>query len=147
MRETSNETIVLAMELTAVNQVTPNQQIEVVELRIQIRIQPVHAAEMVKGLRSVMLPARAERGFVSSRSYQEVDRPEALCYVEEWASWAQMEEQIRSRRFGRLLAVMETSPKPPVLEVRSVPESRGLDYISTLRLGPGAYTEAAGECA
>ena len=49
-----------------------------------------------------------------------------------------MEEQIRSRRFGRLLAVMETAPKEPVLEVRSIAESRGLDYISTVRLGADA---------
>ena len=51
--------------------------------RHEIKAQPVSAAEMVKALRSIMLPARAERGFVSSRVYQEVDKPEALCYVEE----------------------------------------------------------------
>ena len=90
-----------------------------VELRLQIRAQPVHAAVMVKALRSIMLPARAERGFVSSCIYQEVDSPEALCYVEEWASPTRMEEQIRSRRFGRLLAAMETACKKPVLEIRS----------------------------
>lgn len=102
---------------------------------------------MVKALRSIMLPARAERGFVSSRIYQEVDKPEALCYVEEWADLAQMEEQIRSRRFGRLLAVMETAPKPPVLEVRSMSETRGLDYISTIRLGSIPHTKPAGDSA
>ena len=100
---------------------------------------------MVKALRSIMLPARAERGFVSSCIYQEVDQPEALCYVEEWATPAQMEDQIRSRRFGRLLAVMETAPKKPVLEVRSVSETLGLDYISTIRLGAGAHAKPAGE--
>ena len=102
---------------------------------------------MVRALRSIMLPARAERGFISSRIYQEVDRPETLCYVEEWASPAQMEDQIRSRRFGRLLAVMETAPKKPVLEVRSMSETRGLDYISTIRLGYGAHAKPAGETA
>jgi quinol monooxygenase YgiN len=102
---------------------------------------------MVKALRSIMLPARAERGFVSSRIYQEVDNPEALCYVEEWASPAQMEEQIRSRRFGRLLEVMEAAPRKPVLEVRSMSETLGLDYISTIRLGSGPPTEPAGESA
>ena len=63
--------------------------------------------------------------------YQEVDSPEALSYVEEWASPARMEDQIRSRRFGRLLAVMETTSRRPVLEVRSLSETRGLDYISS----------------
>ena len=102
---------------------------------------------MVKALRSIMLPARAERGFVSSRIYQEVDRPEALTYVEEWASPAQMEEQIRSRRFGRLLAVMETAPKKPLLEVRSMSETRGLDYISTIRLGSDTHVTPPGKSA
>ena len=102
---------------------------------------------MVQALRSIMLPARAERGFVSSCIYQEVDKPEALCYVEEWAELAQLEEQIRSRRFGRLLAVMETAPKQPVLEVRSISETRGLDYISSLRLGSGPRAKQAGESA
>jgi quinol monooxygenase YgiN len=102
---------------------------------------------MVKALRSIIQPARAERGFVSSCICQEVDVPEALCYVEEWASPAQMEEQIRSRRFGRLLAVMETAPKKPVLQVRSLSEIRGLDYISTLRLGAAAHAKPAGESA
>ena len=93
---------------------------------------------MVAALRSIMLSARSERGFVSSRICQEVDSPEALRYVEEWASPVQMEEQIHSRRFGRLLAVMETAPKKPVQEVHSLAESRGLDYISTIRLGADA---------
>ena len=118
-----------------------------VELRLQIKVQPVHAAELVKALRSIMLPARAERGFLSSCIYQEVDSPEALCYIEEWTGPVQMEEQIRSRRFGRLLAVMETAPKKPVLEVRSLSEIRGLDYISTLRLGAGHDAKPAGESA
>ena len=118
-----------------------------VELRLQIKAQPVHAGEMVKALRSIMLPARAERGFISSCIYQEVDRPEALCYLEEWASPAQMEEQIRSRRFGRLLAVMETAPQPPVLEIRLMSETRGLDYIGAIRQGSGAHAESAGESA
>jgi quinol monooxygenase YgiN len=118
-----------------------------VELRLQIKALPVHAAEMVKALRSIVLPARAERGFVSSHIYQEVDRPEALYYVEEWASPAQMEDQIRSRRFGRLLAVMETAPRKPVLEVRTMSETLGLDYISTLRLGVGPQAKPTSESA
>ena len=92
-----------------------------------------------------MLPARSERGFVSSRIHQEVDSPESLCYVEEWASEEQMDQQIRSRRFASLLALMETAPKPPVLEVRLISETRGLDYIGTIRLGSGAHAKPANQ--
>jgi quinol monooxygenase YgiN len=118
---------------------------QLVELRLQIKALPVHAAEMIQALRSIMLSARSERGYVSSRIYQEVDKPEALYYVEEWASPEQMEEQIISRRLGRLLALMETAPRPPVLEIRSISEARGLDYIGSIRLGNGTDAKPAGE--
>ena len=100
---------------------------------------------MVKALRSIMLPARAERGFIASRIYQEVDSPEALCYVEEWGSLEQMDQQVRSRRFASLLALMETAPKAPVLEVRVISQTHGLDYIRALRLGTGPHPKPAGK--
>jgi hypothetical protein len=34
-----------------------------------------------------------------------------------------------------LLAIMETAPQAPNLEVRTVAEQRGLDYIRAVRLG------------
>ena len=102
---------------------------------------------MVKALRSIMLPARAERGFISSQLHQEVDRPESLCYVEAWGSLEQMDQQVRSRRFGRLLALVETAIKPPVLEVRLISETRGLDYIGAIRLGAGTGAQPASESA
>ena len=74
---------------------------------------------MVEALRSIMLPARIERGFVSNRVYHEVDAPESLCYVEEWDSLMHMNLQISTRRFASLLVLMETASQPPVFEIRS----------------------------
>lgn len=74
-----------------------------------------------------------------------MDTPEVLCYLEEWAELAQIEEQVRSRRFDRLLAAMETAPRKHVLAVRSVFETRGRDYFSTIRLGYSPHEEWAGE--
>jgi quinol monooxygenase YgiN len=121
------------------------QGLALVEFRLQIRAQPVHATEMVRALRSIMLPARAERGFISSRIYQEVDSPESLCYVEEWASLEPVDQQVRSRRFASLLALMETAPQAPALEVREISETRGLDYISTIRLGSDPHATPVSE--
>ena len=115
-----------------------------IELRLEIRPKAEHKAEMVNALWVIMQPARMESGFAASRIYQEVEDPESLCYMEEWDTLEQMEQQIRSRRFGSLLTLMETVPHPPVLEIRSISEIRGLDYISTLRLGPHPHNGSAG---
>lgn len=120
-----------------------------VELRLQIRARFEDTAGLVDGLRSVMLPARLERGFVSNRLYQETDSPQSLCYIEEWDSLMHMNMQICSRRFSSLLALMETVPQPPLLEIRSISEVRGLEYVGMISLssrkhhkpGGGGYVE------
>jgi hypothetical protein len=38
-----------------------------------------------------------------------------------------------------LLAIMETAPEAPSLEVHTVSEQRGLDYIRAVRLGAGGH--------
>jgi hypothetical protein len=53
--------------------------------------------------------------------------------MEEWATVADLEREIRSPRFIRLLSAMEDAPNPPSLEFRFIPQTRGLDYIEEVR--------------
>jgi len=92
---------------------------------------------MVLALADVMFQARLERGCVDCQIYAETGNPQSLCYVEAWATPQAMESQLRSQRFGMLLAIMETAPEAPSLEVRTISEQRGLDYIRAVRLEAG----------
>src|SRR6185503_16385432 len=100
-------------------------------LRLKSRAGKTH--EMLQALRSVMLPAEFEVGYLSCRLYSEADEPDSLCYEEEWSTEEDLEREIRSIRFGRLLAVMETATGSPTLEVRLIAERRGWDYIHLVR--------------
>jgi hypothetical protein len=62
-----------------------------------------------------------------------VDDRHTLCYLEEWPDIEGIEEQIRSPRFGRVLALMETAAVPPTIEFRFVSSTRELDYIAEIR--------------
>lgn len=66
------------------------------------------------------------------RSYVAVDfeDPDTLHYMEEWSDESQFRAQIRSDRFYRLLALMQTAAVPPYFDVRIVAKSAGVDYIS-----------------
>jgi hypothetical protein len=46
---------------------------------------------------------------------------------------------------GCLLALIETAPEAPVLEVRLISEARELDYIELIRLGSGSRANRADE--
>ena len=63
----------------------------------------------------------------------EVGDPDVICYVEEWPDVEGLDEYLRSARFGRMLALMETAVEAPTLEFRFVSKTRGLDYVAEVR--------------
>jgi quinol monooxygenase YgiN len=97
--------------------------------------QPQRAVEAVKALRCITVEAQVERGYLASRIYQEVGNPEALCLEEDWSSEPELKSHIRSSCFTELLLLMETAPVAPVLEVRAIPKTHGLEYIEAVRFG------------
>jgi quinol monooxygenase YgiN len=105
------------------------------QLNLRMRVHPLQAVEAVHALRCIRMVAQLERGFLSSRIFQEVGDPEALFLEEEWASEAELKSHIRSSCFTELLLLMETAPEAPVLEVRSVREVHGLEYVEAVRFG------------
>ncbi len=88
---------------------------------------------VVDALRSVMLPARLERGCTRAQILRDVDAGESISYLEEWRSPEDMQERIRSESFGHLLALMEAAPSAPSIEFRDVSGVYGLEYIAAAR--------------
>lgn len=89
---------------------------------------------MVQALATVMGQARLQRGYVDCQLYAETGNPRSMVYMEQWVTSQDFEVQVRSQRFGMLLAIMETAPEAPALEVRTISEQRGLDYVRSIRL-------------
>lgn len=105
-----------------------------VQVVLQIVTQPCRTAEMVRALRSLMLPLQAAPGFVACSLHVDPDRPESLRYVEEWRTSEDLDQQIRSNHYTRLLALMEAAAEPPDLRLNWVTDSKGLEYLETVRL-------------
>jgi hypothetical protein len=61
-----------------------------------------------------------------------------LLYVEEWETPEQLHSHLRSARCEHLLALMGASARPAVLRYHLVSDTRGLEYLEAIRLGPGA---------
>ena len=91
---------------------------------------------LVEALRSLTRPARLDRQCLAAWVSQDVDGPEALCYVEEWRGESAAARRVGSAEFGQLLGLMEASPSPPSLEFRFVSQTRGLDYVEAVRSQP-----------
>ncbi|HZW37562.1 MAG TPA: hypothetical protein VFF01_11510 [Candidatus Deferrimicrobiaceae bacterium] len=92
---------------------------------------------MLKALSSLALLARLNPGCLDCRLSLNANHPRSFFYVEDWASTEDLEREIRSDRFNRLLSILETAPEPPVLEFRFVSETRGLEYVGEVRRKAG----------
>ena len=83
-----------------------------------------------------MLPVRLNRGAAQASLSAEVEDENVLLYVEQWPDAERLNEEIRSVRFGRILALMETAAEAPRLEFRFFAEIQGLDYVAEVRGEP-----------
>ncbi len=106
---------------------------EVVLSNLRLKTSAAHRAEVIQALRALMRSARAEKGFIAGRLSCDLDDAETVNYEERWLAVRDLEDQINSPRFTRLLALMETASEKPTLEFHFVSESRGLDYVAAVR--------------
>ena len=102
---------------------------------LKITARPNDVPAMLEALAMVTFQAKLDRACIDCQSYAETGNPQSLLYLEQWSTLKDLELQLRSQRFATLLAIMETAAEPPKLEVRSVAEQRGLEYVRSVRLG------------
>ena len=88
---------------------------------------------MVQALRMLLRAVRAEKGFIAGRLCLEVDDANTILYEERWQTRKDFEDQLRSSRYTRLLALMESAAEQPSLEFHFVSETRGLEYVAAIR--------------
>jgi quinol monooxygenase YgiN len=107
----------------------------VIQTVLKIKVPQLRMEELVRALKSLMVSARAERGLVGCNLYQRVENQTEFCYVEDWQTADDAESQMRSNRYTRLLALMETAAESPSLEFHTVSRTQGLDYLQEVRNG------------
>jgi len=105
----------------------------VVQLLVRITAVPGQTDVLLQALRSVMRSVQADAACADAHVLADVDDRSVLWYWEDWSGLDTFERHLRSERFARLLAVIETSSTLPRLECRLVTEVRGLEYLASVR--------------
>ena len=92
---------------------------------------------MAQALTQVMFQAKMQPGYITCQLYAETGNPQSLFYLEQWATREDLETQLESQRFGMLLGIMETASALPHLEIHTISDQRGLEYVEAIRLRSG----------
>jgi quinol monooxygenase YgiN len=110
----------------------------VVQLFLKLVAPAGRVRAITQTLQTIMLPARLSRGCSRVELCTEVEKPDVLCYLEEWDVEEEFIDQLRAERFSHFLELMECASERPFLEFRFVTARRGLDYIESARFDRGS---------
>jgi len=104
-----------------------------VQLSVRLTAGAGRVHDLIEALHGLMRHSRRLRGCTDAHIAADVDEANAYWYWEDWESDEALEAELKTDRFSQLLALMETSAHPPVLEFRMITELRGLEYVSAVR--------------
>ena len=87
---------------------------------LRILTAPRSRAEVVRTLAAQLGPTRVQPGCRKCDLYQDVEHPEAITLVEEWDSQADLDPRLRSEDYRAVLAAIELSQEPPLIQFDTV---------------------------
>lgn len=104
-----------------------------VQLTLRITAAAGQAHRLVQALQAVARHARRQDGCAKPRIAADVDEADTFWYSEQWLERESLERRLRADAFAQVLALMETSVCAPLLEIRDMSASDGLEYVARLR--------------
>jgi quinol monooxygenase YgiN len=101
---------------------------------------PGKRAEVQRILRGLLEPTRVRAGCLACHVYEDVEDPDVLALVQEWASADDLERYLRSEDRRKLVAVMELASRRPEIWVDTIVTREGLERLAAL-MGSAAKGE------
>jgi quinol monooxygenase YgiN len=104
-----------------------------VQLILRLTAAAGRSHHLVQALHPHVRGAQRTSGCRGAHLAADVDAADVYWYCEEWDDLPSFEAEVRTPQFSELLALIETSAAPPMIEIRVMEEARGLDYVASLR--------------
>ncbi len=94
---------------------------------------PYKHEELGRGLRSLVGPMRVEAGCIGCRLFHDAADPNAFQLEAYWKTQDDLARHVRSEVYKKLLFLMEMGIEPPTIEFHEVSQTRGMDFIQSVR--------------
>ena len=100
-----------------------------------LKINPLPGKQqvVVDILRSVIGITRLRSGCMDCAVYTDQGEAQTILYLEQWQSREPMDRHIRSELYFRVLSAMELANEAPEIYFHEVSDTRGLEYVESLR--------------
>jgi quinol monooxygenase YgiN len=89
--------------------------------------------ELGRALLSLLGPMRVEAGCLDCRLFRDFTNPNAFQLEAYWNTEDDLTRHVQSAVYKKLLFLMEMGTEPPAVEFHEVYQTRGLEFIQTVR--------------
>ena len=89
--------------------------------------------EVMQTLLSMIEPTENGRGCLSCRISRDIEDNNVFSLIEEWETREDLDDHIRSDRFGVLLGTKSLLSGPQQIEIHTVSQSEGMETIHAAR--------------
>lgn len=102
-------------------------------VRITMNALPEKQLELSQTLLSMITPTEKEAGCLSYAVFCDIEDNNRFSLLEEWETREDMDQHIRSHRFGVLLGTKALLSEPPKIQIHTVSQSEGMETIHAAR--------------
>ncbi len=102
-------------------------------VRITLNVLPEKQLEFTQTLLSMIEPTGKEAGCLSYAVFGDIEDKNRFNLLEEWATREDMDQHIRSHRFGVLLGTKTLLCEPPEIQIHTVSQSEGMEAVHVIR--------------
>ena len=100
---------------------------------VGVTTSPARREELGRGLLSLLGPMRVEAGCIDCRLFRDLTNPNTFQLETYWNTEDDLTRHVRSPVYKKLLFLMEMGAEPPTIEFHEVYQTRGLEFIQTVR--------------
>nr|WP_321397410.1 antibiotic biosynthesis monooxygenase family protein [uncultured Desulfobacter sp.] len=102
-------------------------------VRMTLNVHPEKHLEVLQTLLSLIDPLAKEPGCRSCCAVCDIDDENRFTLLEEWETQKEMDNHIRSHRFGVLLGTKNLLSEPLRIRIHTVSQTWGMDAVQALR--------------
>jgi quinol monooxygenase YgiN len=113
--------------------VLAERRILVIIIRITLNAFLEKRTEVMQTLLSMIEPTEKERGCLSCHGFRDIEDKNGFGLVTEWETREDLDDHIKSDRFGVLLGTKSLLCEPPQIEIHTVSQSEGMETVNAVR--------------
>ena len=105
----------------------------VIIVRIAMHALPKNQKEVMQTLLSMIESTGKERGSLSHHVFRDIEDENIFSLIDEWETREDLDQHIRSAKFGVLLGTKSLLCEPVKIQVFTVSDSEGIEAVNSVR--------------